>query len=166
MKQKIRYTKIENDFLEKALEMKLTISHMKVLFAFVRKLNGFHKESDRVSISQLMELTKLSNRAIIDAENDLQSMNILSQVEKGISRVRPTKWKLNKDTTLWRPVNRSSPVNFYSSTYELFTSGSVNTSSHTKENKRKQNGNIKKISKEKMDALRDELRKKYPWFNK
>ncbi len=139
MKQVIKYTKIENDIFEKVLEMNFTASQLKVLLAFIRKLNGFHKDQDRISISQLMELTKYSNKSVIKAQSDLQEMNILILVEKGISRVRPSKWKLNKDTDSWRPMNTGSHVNFSALTYELFPSRPMNTGSHTKENKRKQN---------------------------
>jgi len=141
MKQIIRYTKIENDIFEKILEMNFTASQLKVLLAIIRKLNGFHKEEDRISISQLVELTKYSNKSVIKAQNDLLQMNILILKEKGISRIRPSIWKLNKDTTSWRPMNTGSHVNIYDLTYELFPSRLVNTGSHTKENKRKQKEN-------------------------
>ena len=154
MKQNIRYTKIENDVFEKILEMNFTASQLKVLLAMIRKLNGFHKEEDKISISQLVELTKYSNKSIIKAQGDLVKMNILILKEKGISRVRPSIWKINKDTDSWRLVNTGSHVNIRDLTYELFPSGLVNTGSHTKENKRKQKENIFFEKDNKLQALK------------
>lgn len=142
------YTKLEHELFEAIISFKFTISQEKVLLAFIRKLIGFHKEEDDISISQIMELTKLSNRAVINAEKDLQSMNILSQIKKGTSKSKPSRWKINKDTTKWQSMNTSSLVNSDALFYEQRGSYSMNTSSHTKDiNNNKKKIDFKKIRK-------------------
>lgn len=41
----------------------------KIVSAVIRKTTGYRKAKDRISISQFMEITGLSNRAVIDATN-------------------------------------------------------------------------------------------------
>ena len=166
-KQKQGFTKIENDLYEKILETDFTKSQAKILWALLRKLNGFHKEEDRISISQFMEMTNLSNRAVINAQKDLQAMNIASQVEKGISRMKSTKWRINKDISSWRPMKTASLVKKFPLTYELFPPTPMNITSHTKETQKKQKKALsneeRKQKKKKLDRIRKKTYKKMGW---
>lgn len=106
------YTKIENDVLEALASSNLSKGELRVALAILRKLNGFHKDQDNISLSQIMGLTKLSNRAVIDALRQLQLVKICSLVSKGKSKGSSSIWKFEKDTTKWELVKRSSLVKF------------------------------------------------------
>ena len=65
------YTQIPNEFIDVAMRQ-LSGSAFKVLMAIARKTFGFHKEDlrDRISNSQLMELTGISSKSTIYAAVD------------------------------------------------------------------------------------------------
>lgn len=50
---------------------KISHAEFKVLMAVVRKTYGWGKDSDRISISQLVKMTGVSNRKVIDASESL-----------------------------------------------------------------------------------------------
>lgn len=55
----------------------LSGSELKCYLAIIRKTTGWHKKEDRISISQFMELTGLSNRSVIDACTKLESLGLI-----------------------------------------------------------------------------------------
>lgn len=133
------YTQIENDILETVFRIGLSKSELAVLFTFLRKLNGFHKSKDCISISQFMQFTGLSNRSVIDALKQLKRMNICSLVKKGTSKKHASLWHFNKDIKTWEPMKRRSLVKFPAPTSEVLRKEPVKISSHTKENNTKEN---------------------------
>lgn len=79
------YTQIPNDILDRWMPH-LGEAELKVLFAIMRKTLGWHKVRDRISISQLSEMTGLLRETIISATKSLQSKGaIIKEVvgEKG-----------------------------------------------------------------------------------
>ncbi|MFU2088975.1 replication protein [Avibacterium avium] len=60
----------------------LTGAELKCYLVIVRKTKGWNKDCDAISISQLMEVTGLSNRAVIDACNHLTEIGLLTR-QKG-----------------------------------------------------------------------------------
>uniref|UniRef100_UPI003F6D47D7 replication protein n=1 Tax=Pasteurella multocida TaxID=747 RepID=UPI003F6D47D7 len=54
-------------------------SELKCYLAVIRKTKGWNKEEDAISITQLMEVTGLSNRKVIDACNSLVEIGLLNQ---------------------------------------------------------------------------------------
>jgi len=130
---KRKYTQIENDVFEAIISIKLSNSERQIVLAYLRKLNGFHKDKDQISISQIMEMTGLSNRTVINGQRQLQRMNICSLVKKGVSRKHSSIWAFNKNVSTWRPVKRVSLVKFPTTTSEKSRKQPMNISSHTKE---------------------------------
>lgn len=55
----------------------------KVVLAITRQTFGWHKRKDRLSISQLMELTGLSNRAVIDGVRAAMERGVLDREREG-----------------------------------------------------------------------------------
>ncbi|KAA6208114.1 hypothetical protein F1968_11050, partial [Avibacterium paragallinarum] len=83
----------------------LTGSELKCYLVIVRKTKGWNKEYDAISISQLMEVTGLSNRAVIDACNRLTEIGLLTR-QKGARGVNVFTPNLCKKFT----SEESSPV--------------------------------------------------------
>lgn len=111
----------------------LTGAELKCYLVIVRKTKGWNKDCDAISISQLMNVTGLSNRAVIDACNHLTEMGLLkrSKGARGVNIFAPNLCK--KFTS-----EESSPVKKVHSTYEKSSQDPVKKV-HT------QNNNIKNI---------------------
>jgi phage replication O-like protein O len=75
-----RYTQVPNALCDE-IQRQLSGSEFKILMTVWRKTVGWHKVSDRIPISQLMELTGLSNRVVIAAGRSL--------ARKGLLRFKP-----------------------------------------------------------------------------
>jgi phage replication O-like protein O len=56
------YTAIPNELLEAVIFEPLSKSEIKVYLAILRHTYGFHKFTDKLSVSQLIEMTGLSTR--------------------------------------------------------------------------------------------------------
>lgn len=61
------------------LMAELSGAELKCYLAILRKTKGWNKESDAISVTQLMDVTGLSNKAVIDACNSLVGRDLLSQ---------------------------------------------------------------------------------------
>lgn len=61
------------------LMAELSGAELKCYLAILRKTKGWNKDFDAVSVTQLMSVTGLSNRAVIDACNHLVELNLLYQ---------------------------------------------------------------------------------------
>lgn len=82
------FTKIQNWLLAKMYRADdLTFREMRVLLYLVRKLHGFHKDSDKISYGQIAEGTGIAQRHVIDTVKLLE--------EKKLIRVRRKKNSIN-----------------------------------------------------------------------
>lgn len=145
--EKINHTQISNDFIDKHMA-ELSGAEVKIFIAISRKTIGWHKDTDKISISQLMELTGLSNRQIINSINFLNNKNLITTIK---SQGRSTEFEINYDSVKSSPVKKVHRGSEESSQVESKTS---EESSHTKE--------ILKDTKQKIIADKDkntELRK-------
>jgi len=73
---KINHTQISNTFIDEKMKG-LSGSAVKVFLVIARKTIGWHKDTDYISISQIMELSGISNRVIIKAINELEENGII-----------------------------------------------------------------------------------------
>ena len=64
---------------------KLSGAELKVVLAICRKTFGWHKVRDKISTAQLMELTGLSNRTIIDTVRKLIKRKMIARRQIGQS---------------------------------------------------------------------------------
>jgi phage replication O-like protein O len=69
------YTQTPNDLFDEMLP-DMGLSELKVVLVIIRKTKGWHKERDRISLSQLMKLTGLSRQGVLDG--------ILRAMQRGI----------------------------------------------------------------------------------
>jgi len=70
------FTQTPNQFIDEYMSQ-VSGSATKIYLAVCRKTIGWHKVTDYISISQLMEVTGLSNRAVIKALTELETIGLL-----------------------------------------------------------------------------------------
>lgn len=107
----------------------LSGAELKCYLAILRKTKGWGKESDAISVTQLMDVTGLSNRAVIDACNHLVERNLISQ-DAGSRGVKIFSVNLCNNFT----SEKSSPVKKVHSTSEKSSLVTSEESSHTENN--------------------------------
>ncbi|EDT5512261.1 replication protein [Salmonella enterica] len=73
------YARLSNMLLEAYSGADLTRRHFKVLLAILRKTYGWNKPMDRITDSQLSEITKLPVKRCNEAKLELVRMNIIKQ---------------------------------------------------------------------------------------
>lgn len=71
------HTQIPNEFIDKCMG-ELTHAQFKVLIAICRKTIGWHKQSDYISISQIVELANVSNKTVVQALKELEKMGYIT----------------------------------------------------------------------------------------
>ena len=89
------YTKVPNVFFDEVMR-KLPPSEYMVLMLFVRKLYGFHKNTDMISVSQIVKLTSTSKNTIKRALSGLESKGLITAVKTYDTRSMIARtWRLN-----------------------------------------------------------------------
>lgn len=71
------YTRIANELYEALIGANLTRNQAKVAHAITRKTYGFNKKTDRISDSQIADLTKLPRQKVNKAKNELIAMKVV-----------------------------------------------------------------------------------------
>jgi len=79
---KPRYTQTPNLFLDEHLP-EMGHAETKVVLAVIRKTFGWHKDEDRISVSQFEELTGLSRQGVQNGIKDAMQRGVLGRVEEG-----------------------------------------------------------------------------------
>jgi len=77
------YTQAPNIFIDEFMS-KCTGGEVKVFLSITRKTIGWHKTTDRISYSQLREITGLSTNAIKEALKKLIEKNLITQTETNV----------------------------------------------------------------------------------
>lgn len=144
------YTKIPNDILENLIRLNLSSTAYATFFFILRKINGYHKEEDSISNSQIANGIDRSVRSVISATNELRVVKILSLVKKGSPPDIANVWAIEKDVTKWGVVKKSSVLKQASPRVVKKSSPRVvKKSSHTKEtntrNRKKEDFSYKKF---------------------
>ena len=115
------YTKFPNDILDAAIRQHFTASQLVVIMYVVRKVNGWNKKSDAISINKMAKDTGYSRRWITDVVFDLEQMGILHVKHNGNGKLcemrieNPSRWNkhvncTSQGTVLHRGVNPTSHV--------------------------------------------------------
>lgn len=78
------YTRLANELYEELIGANLTRNQAKVAHAICRKTYGFNKKSDRISDSQLAELTRLPRQKVNKAKNELITMKVIVKIGMAI----------------------------------------------------------------------------------
>ena len=132
------------------LMAELSGAELKCYLAILRKTKGWNKDFDAVSVTQLMSVTGLSNRAVIDACNHLVELNLLYQ-KTGSRGVKIFSVNLCNNFT----SEKSSLVKKVHGTSEKSSPVTSEKSSHTKNNIKNttQNTNKKTTQKNSLALL-------------
>jgi len=104
--QKDNHTKVSNEFIENYMHL-LSGSAVKIFISISRKTNGWHKETDSISLSQMQTLSGLSKKQTIKAVKELEE-NDLIKVDKTAGKT--SNYTLNytsKENTLVKKVHQS-----------------------------------------------------------
>ncbi|HCM6651490.1 TPA: replication protein, partial [Klebsiella pneumoniae] len=70
------YTRIANELLEAVMAADLTARQLKVVLAVIRKTYGFGKKFDRITNTQIAEMTGIHHTHVCKAKNEMIAMNI------------------------------------------------------------------------------------------
>jgi phage replication O-like protein O len=74
----VYFIKIPNIMIETLAKINLRSSEGQLIIAIVRKTIGYHKDQDKISVSQLMKMTGLSRRTVIYGLQTLEARQIIS----------------------------------------------------------------------------------------
>lgn len=97
------YTRIANELLESLSCCNLTVRQLRVMLAIIRKTYGFGKKVDRISDSQLADVSGLSRQNVNKAKKELISMNYLI--------LEGNKIGVNKEVSAWKNQSRDTVSN-------------------------------------------------------
>ena len=76
------YTQTPNVFFDEIMPT-LKFGELKVLFVINRQTFGFHKEWDRISVSQLMKKTGMTKASVSKAVKSLINKNLIKKIKSG-----------------------------------------------------------------------------------
>lgn len=168
------YTQFPNDILEAMIERRFSAIQLTAIMYIVRKVNGWGKPCDTISVSKLAKDSGYTRRAMVGAVNDLEKMGVLSIERQGSGRLSEM---AVQDPKYWdKPVNGTSHVNHGSlgttvhtpvnGTSHLPVNGTsqepVNHSSHTKERKISKDTSQKKETNLPQIPTKEEQEKLFP----
>lgn len=91
---------IANELVEQLCRVNLTARESRVLWFIFRKVNGWHKERDRISYSQFEKGTGLKHAHIARTLKKLQARNMITGTPKGNS----IEYNVQNDYTQWKTV--------------------------------------------------------------
>lgn len=105
------YTRLANELLEAVMSADLTARQLKIFMAIVRKTYGFGKKLDRITNTQIAEMTGIHHTHVCTAKNEMIAMNVLFNKGNsiGINKVI-SEWDFNisqVSETLAKPANKS-----------------------------------------------------------
>lgn len=143
------FTRIVNRTLEELVKVPLLGAELAIVLFVIRKTYGYNKTEDRISLSQFEEGVNRSRPTIVKALKNLQLVNILQLVKRGLSKDESSLWRFNKYYSKWRLVKGCELVKDRVSTSKEKLKKLVKTPLHTKDNtKEKTKDNIpKQVSK-------------------
>lgn len=153
------YTKFPNDILDALICSRLTALQMTVVLYVVRKVNGWGKPSDSISVSRMAENTGYSRRKMVGAVSDLEKMGILNIERNGSGKL--SEMRISDPENWDKPVTQRSHV----------TQKSQGPTGHRGVTQRSQEGVTRRSqepvtqrshTKEKKDIYKDTKQKKGP----
>jgi len=153
MLTKINHTQTSNDFIDNHMK-NLSGAATKVFLAISRKTIGWHKDTDFISLSQIMSITGLSNKGSIKAIKELEENNliIVTRNKNEKNRNFTNKYELNYEQNTVASEQKSQGS-------EKSSPKGSEKSSQTKES------NKETLSKEKDDLITIKLKAFERWWN-
>lgn len=106
------YTKIANEIMDNIILSELSGQAVRLMLFIIRKTYGFHKKSDRISLSQMSKAINAHRIRCSQITKGLVLMNILT-VNENINGIGKS-YSLQKDYEKWQTVNEN--INCYKKT--------------------------------------------------
>jgi phage replication O-like protein O len=131
------YTKIANEIIDQFCKYRLSGEEWMVLWAIIRKTYGFNKKMDKISFSQLSNMTNLKRQTVNRALKKLSSKMVIGVIKNDDSQVNS--YCLNKEFKNWIPVikkdycNQKRLQSVIKKDYKV-SSKMINTKDNTKDN--------------------------------
>ena len=91
---------IANEIVEALAKIKLSSYESRVLWALFRKTYGWHKKTDRISITQFQEITRMDRRNVHRTLSKLVQKKIVVRLDNS----RIITYGFQKDYTKWRDI--------------------------------------------------------------
>jgi len=105
------HVKIANEIAEALMKINLSSYQTRILWAIWRKTYGWHKRSDKISVSQLCNMTGLKHGHVSRTLGELEAINIITRTRVGTNR-QFVVISFQKDYEKWKLV----PVQVYRKT--------------------------------------------------
>ena len=102
------YTPVANEILEALARTRIAGEARQMLDVIIRKTYGFHKKEDRISTSQFVGLTGLSNQAVHKNRKKLLDMNLITVTKKGNGQILT--YSFQKDYDKWRAMPKKGSI--------------------------------------------------------
>jgi len=91
---KPNYTQTPNRFIDEYMS-KVSPHASMVYFVICRKTIGWHKDTEEISLSQIIKLTGLSKNSVLKGTEELESFNLINVNRKGTGRKSTNVYELN-----------------------------------------------------------------------
>jgi len=98
------HTDIANELIDFLCGYRISGEEMQVLWVILRKTWGLHKKSDKVSLTQFYQLTRIDRSNILRAINKLIDKNIIVKKDNGIH----PEYRINKDYLSWKVLSKKT----------------------------------------------------------
>ncbi len=136
------FTRLANTLLDAAISHDMTKRQYKVFLAVIRKTYGFQKKRDRISGSQLSEVTNMPRARCSEVLNELIEMKLIirtggTQGELEINK-KTSEWTEHKPKKCYQNSTSKKPKQYSTETVTLTSTETVTHAStetvHTKDN--------------------------------
>lgn len=116
--KKLNHTQINNQFIDEYI-IQLSGNAVKIFLAISRKTIGWHKDTDRISNTQLMEMTGIKHRTTLTAAiNELVECDLINVIRTGKGRNIMTFYEIKyeaendlKEESTKKNGSKNDPIN-------------------------------------------------------
>lgn len=124
------FTKIANELLEAFSQIDASGSAWRVFMVVLRKTYGFHKKSDKISLTQFEDMSRLTRVSVCRGINELIELNIITVEKDGYIN----EYSIQKNYGIWGSIK---PVTSNKNDTESSIKPVTKTSNKNDTNKRK-----------------------------
>ena len=99
---------LANEIVEQFCRYRISGEEWLVLWAIIRKTYGWKKKQDRISLSQLSQMTEMKRQTVLRAINKLSSKKIIGVIKNDDSGINI--YSFNKHFDQWEPLSKKITV--------------------------------------------------------
>ena len=96
------FTPLPNEILEALCRINLSAYETRTLFAVWRKIYGWQKTEDLISVTQFQKMTSLKRQHQSRALKELEARKIITRIGDGFVNM----YRFNKDFTTWKTITK------------------------------------------------------------